>query len=238
MTNTRPTTAPARRPARRPVGRKANRAASPHRAWESYFRHRCTYYGIEPVIESFTREELLARYGNRCFYCATGDFEVLDHFVPIAAGGPHTLANARPSCRECNIHKIGPDMILINAYRGKKVSRSEATGLVGCLYGLCGRCAVQYGWGCLLGFGLSYPPCEHCAALVDEYGGKRRPNGWRELAFWVTAPGWSKVVMARNSAPADVTTPGFDGPEDWDREDRSRLPHADEGEWPRDESGH
>ena len=90
MTNTRPTTASASHSVRHSARRKAKRAANSHRAWESYFRYRCRYYGIDPVIESFTREELVVRYGDRCFYCHTGDFEALDHFVPIAAGGPHT----------------------------------------------------------------------------------------------------------------------------------------------------
>jgi 5-methylcytosine-specific restriction endonuclease McrA len=61
------------------------------------------------VVEPFSRTEVIKRYGDRCAYCTPGDFESLDHFVPVAAGGPHTLDNVRPSCRSCNSTKYWSD---------------------------------------------------------------------------------------------------------------------------------
>lgn len=43
-------------------------------------------------------------FGGRCAYCG-GPFEHWDHFKPLELGGPHILANMRPSCISCNISK-------------------------------------------------------------------------------------------------------------------------------------
>jgi HNH endonuclease len=73
---------------------------------ERYYRCRCRLYGLQPVVEQFSRKDVVEHYGNRCAYCTVGDFESLDHFVPVGAGGPHTLGNARPCCRSCNSLKF------------------------------------------------------------------------------------------------------------------------------------
>ena len=69
------------------------------------YRTRAERYGFEPVIESFTRADVLARWGDGCHYCETGAFEHLDHYVPVIEGGTHTLENVRPSCGACNIKR-------------------------------------------------------------------------------------------------------------------------------------
>ncbi|MCZ0727960.1 HNH endonuclease [Mycolicibacterium iranicum] len=77
-------------------------AANPHVYWESRYRLRARRFGFDPVVESFTRADLVARYGDACFHCG-GDFEELDHFpIPVSQGGPHALDNCRPSCTPCN----------------------------------------------------------------------------------------------------------------------------------------
>ena len=78
-------------------------ARNPHKQWESRYRTRARSYDLPVVVESFTKEELVAHWGNgeRCIYC-DGPFEQTDHMIPIANGGPHTLANVVPSCRACN----------------------------------------------------------------------------------------------------------------------------------------
>lgn len=79
----------------------ARRAANPHIVWVGDYRRRALAYGFTPVVEDFTRDDLIARYGDACAYCG-GPFEQLDHSVPVRAGGPHTLDNVRPSCAPCN----------------------------------------------------------------------------------------------------------------------------------------
>lgn len=43
-------------------------------------------------------------FGNKCFYCG-GDFEHVDHAIPLIRHGYHCLANLRPSCKLCNLRK-------------------------------------------------------------------------------------------------------------------------------------
>lgn len=76
----------------------------PHRMWAGNYRKRAVTAGNDPVIEDFTKEDVLERYGDECAYCG-GEFQELDHFVPVSKGGPHTLDNVRPSCTSCNRKK-------------------------------------------------------------------------------------------------------------------------------------
>lgn len=85
---------------------RVRRQANPHIGWESIYRQRARQYGFTPVVVSFTRDDLITHYGDACWYCHTGAFSELDHHVPVAAGGHHTLNNCRPSCTPCNRAKL------------------------------------------------------------------------------------------------------------------------------------
>ena len=81
---------------------RAYQAANPHIRWESLYRRRVRQFGFEPVVETFTRDDLIARYGDQCWHCG-GDFDELDHYpIAVRDGGPHALDNVRPSCTPCN----------------------------------------------------------------------------------------------------------------------------------------
>lgn len=86
-------------------------ASNPHIFWAGRFRRRAAELGLKLIVEDFTKPDVIARYGDSCFYCETGSFEHLDHYVPIKSGGPHTLDNVRPSCAACNLAKsdLDPD---------------------------------------------------------------------------------------------------------------------------------
>lgn len=76
--------------------------ANPHQNWVDGYRHRAKQYGHPVVIEPFTKDELIARWGDACWHCG-GPFEQLDHFpVAVINGGSHTIENCRPSCTPCN----------------------------------------------------------------------------------------------------------------------------------------
>ncbi|NDV08114.1 HNH endonuclease [Rhodococcus sp. IEGM 248] len=88
------------------------------RASETRYRQRCRSYGFEPVVEPFTREQQIDRYGDRCAYCKTGAFETSDHILCVAAGGHHTLENVVPCCASCNRQKCSViDWHLIRIFR-------------------------------------------------------------------------------------------------------------------------
>lgn len=77
---------------------------NPHVGWAADYRARARRFGFDPMVERFTRDEVVTRYGDACSYCG-GAFEELDHWVPVELGGEHTLDNVRPSCHRCNNRK-------------------------------------------------------------------------------------------------------------------------------------
>ena len=89
--------------------RRRYREENPHVNWASGYRFRAAKYGFPLMIEDFTKADVIAKYGARCAYCETGEFEELEHYTPVKAGGPHTLENVRPSCFPCNRAKNDAD---------------------------------------------------------------------------------------------------------------------------------
>lgn len=83
--------------------RRARRQERPHEDWEADYRKRSRAAGFVPVVRTFTREELIAYWGNgaRCIYC-DGPFEELDHLYPVALGAVHTVETCAPACVQCN----------------------------------------------------------------------------------------------------------------------------------------
>ncbi len=83
--------------------RRAHRAANPHHDWGSDYRKRARKAGCIPVVRSFTKEELIAHWGNgeRCVWC-DGPFEEIDHLFPVALGAVHAVETVAPSCSGCN----------------------------------------------------------------------------------------------------------------------------------------
>lgn len=78
-------------------------AAKPHMGWEAGYRHRARAFGFTPVLESFTKADVIGMYGDQCWHCESAPFEQLDHFpVPVSRGGHHVLENVKPSCAACN----------------------------------------------------------------------------------------------------------------------------------------
>lgn len=69
--------------------------------WEFAYRRRCTDYGLTPVVEHFTRADLIAQWGDECFDCGD-EWAEIDHVLPVRFGGPHTLENCQPVCSSCN----------------------------------------------------------------------------------------------------------------------------------------
>lgn len=55
-------------------------------------------------------EIIKAHYGHRCVYCGRKMQRLtMDHILPLAKGGSHTLSNVVPACRSCNARKnAGP----------------------------------------------------------------------------------------------------------------------------------
>jgi hypothetical protein len=78
--------------------------AHPEIGWAADHRRRARSYGLQLVTEIVTASQVTSMWGDHCFYCP-GPFEVIDHRIPVAAGGHHTVTNVVPCCRRCNQHK-------------------------------------------------------------------------------------------------------------------------------------
>mgnify|MGYP001366401870 CR=1 FL=1 len=63
---------------------------------------------LEATTEPFTAEDVKRIWGESpmCVYCQERPAEHLDHFMPLALGGEHSLRNASwPACAPCNLSK-------------------------------------------------------------------------------------------------------------------------------------
>jgi len=78
--------------------------AHPEIGWAADHRRRARSYGLQLVTEIVTASQVASMWGDHCFYCP-GPFEVIDHRIPVAAGGHHTVLNVVPCCRRCNQKK-------------------------------------------------------------------------------------------------------------------------------------
>jgi len=75
----------------------------PERKNEHEHRRRARRRGNACVIFSVSDwREKLKLYNGSCAYCITSKANEMDHVVPLALGGAHSLANVRPACSSCN----------------------------------------------------------------------------------------------------------------------------------------
>ena len=80
--------------------------ANPGRAAE-YARKRRALK-LNATVKDISQEDIAARvayYGGKCAYCPDGEYEHLDHVIPLILGGKHCPANLRPACESCNLSK-------------------------------------------------------------------------------------------------------------------------------------
>lgn len=58
-----------------------------------------------PGVRDRDWQRLVRRHGNRCAYCQRRGRLTMDHVVPIARGGRHSIGNVLPACFPCNSSK-------------------------------------------------------------------------------------------------------------------------------------
>jgi 5-methylcytosine-specific restriction endonuclease McrA len=94
--------------------------------WLNHYRERERRYGLTLPANLITPQGLISRYGDACFYNPNHPFEVIDHVVPVRAGGPHQLGNVVPACRSCNASKRwGSDRVLIKRFDEDRARDAE-----------------------------------------------------------------------------------------------------------------
>lgn len=62
-------------------------------------------------ISSKEWEEIKKKYGYRCLCCGRTDVKLhMDHVIPLAKGGHHSIENIQPLCKSCNSSKNTKDI--------------------------------------------------------------------------------------------------------------------------------
>jgi 5-methylcytosine-specific restriction endonuclease McrA len=59
----------------------------------------------ENGVYQITPKDIRRLYQSECIYCQSLDEINLDHVIPIARGGRHSIGNLAPACRSCNQSK-------------------------------------------------------------------------------------------------------------------------------------
>lgn len=90
--------------------RRPSRAAEHRARYQSnpteYMRHRDSRRGAIGQYSESEWRRLLARHGNSCAYCGSGQEIERDHVIPLSRGGTNYIGNILPACRKCNRSKF------------------------------------------------------------------------------------------------------------------------------------
>lgn len=57
-----------------------------------------------------TEKELIRLYASPCAHCGTMENVTIDHIIPVARGGRHSIGNLQPLCLSCNASKNAKTM--------------------------------------------------------------------------------------------------------------------------------
>jgi len=77
--------------------------ANPAKARERGARRRAR--AVNNGIFAVTNKEKQRLYKSNCFYCGSRTSIQIDHVIPIARGGRHSIGNLVAACAKCNNHK-------------------------------------------------------------------------------------------------------------------------------------
>jgi 5-methylcytosine-specific restriction endonuclease McrA len=91
--------------------RKSKRTADPRHFTAIDERHRAKRHGVGATLTEQQRVAVFDAFGGRCAYCGAPPGEgkygrlTVDHMVPLARGGDHSIENVVPCCWPCNVSK-------------------------------------------------------------------------------------------------------------------------------------
>lgn len=103
------------------------RLNNPHKKRETKHRRRVRLAAVGgPGVSDRDWCRLLRRYGSRCAYCGSSGSLTMDHIVPIARGGWHSIGNVLPACKSCNSSKCDALLIYWRSGRAKARLRPAA----------------------------------------------------------------------------------------------------------------
>lgn len=77
------------------------------------------------IITKRDWDRLVRRHAGRCAYCGRTEALTIDHVVPIAKGGRHSIGNLLLACRRCNFSK-SDRLLIVWRHRQKKQAEVAA----------------------------------------------------------------------------------------------------------------
>jgi 5-methylcytosine-specific restriction endonuclease McrA len=84
------------------------RSANREKVQNKQRQRRARMRGAAGTHNAAAVEARMALFGNCCAYCG-GEFQTVDHVIPLSRGGTCWPANLRPACRRCNSKKNDSD---------------------------------------------------------------------------------------------------------------------------------
>lgn len=79
------------------------RMANLNKMSEKEARRRCKKRGNGVFV--ITKNELNKLYSTPCYICQSSPSSHLDHIIPLAKGGRHSIGNLAGACASCNLQK-------------------------------------------------------------------------------------------------------------------------------------
>jgi 5-methylcytosine-specific restriction endonuclease McrA len=86
--------------------RRAYRARHSDRMKAAKYARRIRQTSVDGTITANEWTELVNAFGRKCLCCGATDKKLtMDHVIPLARGGVHSIANVQPLCLSCNSRK-------------------------------------------------------------------------------------------------------------------------------------
>lgn len=88
-----------------------------------YARRRARKKGVG--VFKVENTDLNRIYAQSCTYCGSREDIQIDHVIPLARGGNHSLGNLTAACKSCNLSK--KDLFLTEWKYGKRINKKANT---------------------------------------------------------------------------------------------------------------
>jgi 5-methylcytosine-specific restriction endonuclease McrA len=93
--------------------------SNPDKQRAIYANRRARKKGL--TVFRVTHSEMNKLYSTPCIYCGSKIDIQIDHVIPLAKGGAHSIGNLAPACKPCNMSK--KDLFLTEWKYGKRINK-------------------------------------------------------------------------------------------------------------------
>lgn len=105
-------------PQKTPIQLEPQRARRSEAKAVKFHNKRAEIVALPATLTLEQWQQTLRDFNNKCAYCPTGEYEVLEHFIPLIFGGGTTEYNCVPACSSCNSIKSDQHPSMMSASSG------------------------------------------------------------------------------------------------------------------------